>query len=1506
MTAFRPYLYFSFDDAQGTLALGALTIAGMTRPIVDGDGGISKAVVEDSENGVICAINPWLGMQEDDTVTVFLDAVTVFDHTVLADEVDKRLFFFVEAERFVPGWIEECYYLLHRKGETAPDDPSVKLRLRVKFDLPGGPDKEPHLPWHSELGIVQLPDEVIEQGVDAEWAAKGVPMTIARYPAIALRDTVQVKWGSVFLKPFVLEQEHVDGTVPIVVRAEQADILAAGDSNGLPVHYELYDEVWNLSEKWSERTTVGVDAGAWRLDAPIIKQSVNGVIDLKELNQQDVIVQIKVQAPDFQLDDTVTLTWIGTPQTGKPLINTQSEDIKNVPSIMEFEIPYAQVRALAMGSADASYVLTKKDGSPPLSSKREFADVIGDVYAHPAPTIREVLGDILEPDNLYATVDLTYPGMRSGDLVELIWQGTRSNGTPYLHTEPYTVSKNDAEDKRITIYVLGEHISVLANGGLDLWYRVSNDEAAIYGVSESEHLLVKVKAIAATLPAPKVPEAGPDDVLDPSKVFDHVTVRVEYLGTVKDDILRYYWTAISSSISTSDWLPITSVSAGKPVPFRVDARFVTPSIGQYVKVRYTLKHASTGLYSYSQTLNLLIGELVGELPPPKVIQATGADLDPIKAINGVDVVVEYAKMNPELDTVALKWRGTPGAGTSDDLELPAHESGSVSFPLPASVVGANIGKPVMITYDVKRYNFWTESDSLPLNVLTFQDPENELPRPDVPEAVNQVLDLMEFAGNAQVIVDKWPFIALGQRLWLRLEGKTTAGASHTIVLLDGALINQSQVENGLKESLLRTELLKLGHASPATVRCKVTFDGASEESMAVEFPLLPLTVRTRYDYLTPVITKVEGIRGDVPDGGMTRDDEVTVTGTATRGETIELFDADSASMGTAPVGDNGVWSRLIGKLTEKLYRITAKAKYDADPVSSNEWSFTVDFAMTPVIRSVTDSKGPLAEGEMTYDNSVFIEGDASAGEKVQLLDGTTPIITLDVDGKGMWEFRYNSLTVKTYRLTAKALYDVDPISSPLRTFVVAQAVTPTISRVTDIRGDVANGATTYYRSVTLSGKASKNEEIELRDDSALLIKRPVDANGDWTWDFNNLTLKSYKLTAKGLYGNEPVSGERVFSVAAHVSPTITEITDSQGRPVSGTIYDRTVNLKGRATPREKVRIHDNGSPIGSEVNVAASGEWSSSASGLAVGPHSMTAKALYEVSPIESAPRTFTIAEQVAPTLTSVRGDEGEVQNGGQTKSTTVSLTGSVTSGHQVQIYDFSTPKHTVAASGTTWSTTLAVALGDHSITARAVTTGQVSNTRVFKVVSPIPPLQFNTNPVTLSGKIYLIPGNPEVLPNFGPGTSVHHRASGGQPNYSYFSSHPAVAVVDGTGLVTVRGRGTATITVRDAANQSLSYQVTVTGVIHCIGLSSGNWAGINATASQAGCRLPSYEELYEIYQTYSSRWPMPNHLYWSTTPSNAFWPLQGRKTMNPVTSANSSASIAPLSNHHAYGVGLR
>ncbi|MFS2196264.1 Ig-like domain-containing protein, partial [Pseudomonas sp. Pseusp88] len=182
--------------------------------------------------------------------------------------------------------------------------------------------------------------------------------------------------------------------------------------------------------------------------------------------------------------------------------------------------------------------------------------------------------------------------------------------------------------------------------------------------------------------------------------------------------------------------------------------------------------------------------------------------------------------------------------------------------------------------------------------------------------------------------------------------------------------------------------------------------------------------------------------------------------------------------------------------------------------------------------------------------------------------------------------------------------------------------------------------------------------------------------------------------------------------------------------------------------------------------------------------------------------------------------------------------------------------------------------------------------------------LEFDTSPATLAGKVYLLPDYVDVLPVFPAGTTLHRVASGGRPPYTYRSSDERVAVVDGNGLTSVRGKGTATISVTDSQGASLSYPVTVTGVIHCLGLGGGKYTEIEAMAARHQARVPSLEEMGQIHSAYGNRWPMGHGYYWTSTVSHHALLKRMMQVKDLVTGAVPSYGIWDLSS--ALGVGIR
>jgi len=1569
MFTFRRSLFPSRNELLAPLSgLFPPYFADMVIPVAGADGGINRKAFEAFDAGLFALIDPHPNMAIDDLLEVFLNDKKVGELKVKDEHLNQRWFFFVPKDGLVPG-LFTCHYVLTRAGETVPDDPSATLTLLLEIDDPAGPDKRPFEPWHSELKKVGLPQDVIDNGVTKEWADKGVPMTITHYPKMAVGDSILAMWGSVFLLPHVLTQAEVDGTAEIIVMARPEDILTAGDSAAMKIHYDVCDLVYNWSVKWSEATSVQVDAGVSRLDALIIKEADDGKIILADLDANPVTLQIRIKANDvFTAGDTLQITVVGTPIPGRPPQTFTVEAIvRNPIYIHEIQVAYEFVKLFAQGTLDASYALRKQDGSPTLYSRRTFATVIGNPSLLPAPTISEVVGNILPFNVPIASVVIRYPGMTNGDVVTLLWLGTTSDGSIYLHEEEYIVSSVDQQAGILIIYVQAEHVIALNGGSLKLNYRVYNDTTGQYGLGESDYLRVQVGTVQGTYPAPEVEEEK-DGVINPELVYTQAHVIVNPVNWLKGDTLTFHWVGPVPWGSTSGSIPITVSTIGKPVRFRVDAQYVTANIGFEVTVIYTLLHAATGQYSYSKPLTFIVGIPVGRLPPPVVVQALNGSLNPMHVVNtGVDIDCSYETMDETLDILKLLWQGTPGPGTSIDIEKPAEASGTVRFHLPPLVVGANIGRSVEVRYALQRHRLWTNSEELLLNVLDFQDPETELPRPEVPEAKAGELLLMELAGNAKVLVNAWPFIALGHFVWLYIEGQVSTGA-YRIDLLTAHEVNSTQLTQGLNETLLKTELLKLLHGSNATVVCKVSFDNSRDEDTAIVFPKLPLVIRQHYEYVTPVITTVKTALGTViPEAGQTYDKRLTIEGTATRDEKVDI-QINGISKGMPTVNASSEWTLTVD-LIEGLHRVEAIAQYDADDKVSDPRTFTIAVATKPSITAVTDASGPVDDNDTTYFTEVTVSVHADSNQTMQLYEGAAAIgspITLGGNGEGSTKLQ--NLNTKTYPIKAKATYG-DQLESAVRTFKVAEATAPVISEVRDSNGDIKNNGTTFDSRVTIIGTAIPDQRIQIYNGTTPIAPDTlVDDKGIWTKTLTNLNPAGYRILAKGLYGTQPESGVRVFTVLEALAPIISLISDSKGEILpNGSTFDTTVTITGRASEKQRVQIYDDTTAITPDTPVDDTGKWTKTLTGLSTTIHKIKARALYGTQPesavrnftvavsttprivsvtdaqgsignngttyenevtvtvsadsgqrvqlyngtapigspitlgsngsgttrlsslsqsstyvlkakalygnqLESPTHTFTVRAHLAATLTSVRHSGGELGNGGVTRDSSVTLSGAVTPGFYVRIYDNNAPQHwALGHSSGVWTTTLTIGAGGHSVFVRAETTGQQSQTRSF-TREVIPTLHIDQSQGYLGGQ--LIRHTNRAVTHPPAGASLVRNASGGVPPYRYSSETPNILEVDiNSGRVIGVRNGSGRVRVTDSRGTSASYGVTVQNVWYIANYGGRyNWAQANNTAASAGGRIPSLAQWHALRGAYGNADPGQYAFDWYWTTDTHAW----------------------------------
>ncbi|QKG64791.1 hypothetical protein HP062_03845 [Pseudomonas sp. B14-6] len=288
--------------------------------------------------------------------------------------------------------------------------------------------------------------------------------------------------------------------------------------------------------------------------------------------------------------------------------------------------------------------------------------------------------------------------------------------------------------------------------------------------------------------------------------------------------------------------------------------------------------------------------------------------------------------------------------------------------------------------------------------------------------------------------------------------------------------------------------------------------------------------------VTPTIDSVKGSPSgvEIPPGETTVETAVTLTGTASKGQKVDVLDGTvSKGQPTADPG-TGVWTLLVSGLSAGAHSFTAKALYGSGQ-SSAPRTLTVAVAVTPTIDSVKGSPSgvEIPPGETTVETAVTLTGTASKGQKVDVLDGTVSKGQPTADpGTGVWTLLVSGLSAVAHSFTAKALYGSGQSSAP-RTLTVTALIPPTISSVKGSPSgvEIPNGGTTIETAVTLTGTASKGQKVEVFDGAVPKGQETADLiTGIWTLLVSGLSEAAHSFTAKALYGPGQVSAARTLTV----------------------------------------------------------------------------------------------------------------------------------------------------------------------------------------------------------------------------------------------------------------------------------------------------------------------------------------------------------------------------------------
>ncbi|WP_175652259.1 RCC1 domain-containing protein [Pseudomonas sp. Marseille-P9899] len=762
--------------SDGTHLLDPVYVPGLITPVqTEGVlGGVNHHVAHANASGLLVLIQHYANMRDGDWINVFWgnDSSPVASSLVFPEHVGENVPMFIAASR-IPAGVNSLFCTVSRDsgGDLRKSTP---IDILVRMEFPGGTDPEPDLPGHRNLlsPKLALPPSGI---IDDEAAQSGVEVTIDAYPNIRQYDKITLNWGAEFVTYEVTEADVGRGAATILVPREV--ILNAGDSDELVLVYWVVDEVHNQSSDWSLRAYVAVEVGSGLFDGPLIanpdyEATPYDVIDLDALGDEDLYIDVMVvRSGSLRVGDVVTLLWVGTTTQGQDFtVEPAPQTVNRSPAVLTFAIPNADVRELSRGRGVASYTVSRI-GQEDQTSKRAFVTFLGVEMRLPAPTVTEAEGGVLDPALTLTTVVVSGTALEAGDAVVLTWLGTRSNGSPLLHTEQRGVSGGTA-GKPMSFIIDGETCIKPLNGGhVSVYYslfKLSGDQTL-----ESERSQLRVGESRFELPAPSTRPFAQNGILDPDELPEQLLVVVPpYPNMAAWQTVHMIWEA-STGPNYTDYMPITSHMLGKEVIFSMDRGEVEGNLGAHVRVSYRVESDSEPTRP-SACAEFTIGEPQGSLPLPVVVEALDGALDPVDATRGVTVRIPADADLAFGDDVEVYWNGREpdGVTTVSRLVQEDHIGQPFDLMIDYPYVIANASGKVVVHYEVFQRR-GTIKVSAP---ITLSVQGAVLPLPAIDEAVADTLNPYDVQQGATVRIDASARLRSGDAVKVSVVSTASGGS----------------------------------------------------------------------------------------------------------------------------------------------------------------------------------------------------------------------------------------------------------------------------------------------------------------------------------------------------------------------------------------------------------------------------------------------------------------------------------------------------------------------------------------------------------------------------------------------------------------------------------------------------------------------------------------------------------------------------------------------------------
>ncbi len=508
------------------LALSQPRLPNATKPVVGANYGVPKHAYDLQPRGLRVDIDPppfGMIVKGDRVHLVVNDKWAEGSKVITEEEENQVITLYLPKGLLLPERVNDFYYYVERaSGNHSQSEPPQKLLYNAI--RPGKEDTTPGDGAHSRLKIT-LPNDVIENGIDAERAKEGVLVSFS-YPYCRAHDAIWLNCNGVDVLRVVTETEAPaipsDTPTTITVLVEEAIFLRAGDSPGFVFSYTVIDQLGNgpdTDSPYSGQELVDVHLGEKRFTKPILREELDDPddkpdIELGKLKDEPLKIVIVPTDDRFVAGYKVT-TFYTASHPDHPTVSDQQTEIVEVDQYGQKKLIVIEVPNLKVNTAGSTVRVFYEVRKPGIDedtpgylvgrSNTTIAQVVGVHLELKPPSVLQANGVTLDPVLALNKLTVVVPQGNTlpTDLLSICWTakpGTHAEGS--IITEPKPISEiglNIDIPPGLMAFCLGDSVTVS--------YIIARDGEEL----ASETLTLTVQDLPqSALTAPRLKEADAD------------------------------------------------------------------------------------------------------------------------------------------------------------------------------------------------------------------------------------------------------------------------------------------------------------------------------------------------------------------------------------------------------------------------------------------------------------------------------------------------------------------------------------------------------------------------------------------------------------------------------------------------------------------------------------------------------------------------------------------------------------------------------------------------------------------------------------------------------------------------------------------------------------------------------------------------------------------------------------------------------------------------------------